>query len=150
MSELEFSQALEKPNEEFEYSCKITPNFDKNAFLPHKIGPEVSLKFKYFVDYDSVLHMNGYLSVPCEFMCDRCMARFNKNLFLDFEESAYPRMSEESEITYNMPRIKLDDVVTAYIITHFPSKVLCREDCKGLCPHCGANLNEGDCNCNKK
>ncbi len=149
MSELEFSQALEKTNVEFDYSGKITPSCSPEAFAPNRIGSEGTLRFKYFVDYDAVLHMKGYLSVTCSFVCDRCNAQFQRNLFLEFEENAYPKMSEESEITYNMPRINLDKIASDYIALHFPTKVLCREDCKGLCPKCGANLNEGNCNCFK-
>ena len=33
------------------------------------------------------------------------------------------------------------------IYTLIPTKILCREDCKGLCPNCGADLNEGECSC---
>ena len=43
--------------------------------------------------------------------------------------------------------IDLAEPIFAAILMETPYVVLCREDCKGLCPHCGANLNEGDCGC---
>ena len=41
----------------------------------------------------------------------------------------------------------LDEVVVTDLLLALPTKHLCREDCRGLCPHCGKNLNEGECGC---
>ena len=147
MSELDFSMALEKTNEEFEYSCSIAPSINPDAFAPHQILGSLSLHIKYFVDYDGLLHLKGHLIVPCRFQCDRCLGGFEKNLFLDFEEEVAPAPNDEYEFTYRMPRLKLDDVIETYLLTNFPSKILCKEDCKGLCPKCGENLNDRDCKC---
>jgi uncharacterized protein len=43
--------------------------------------------------------------------------------------------------------IDLHDDVRQTVLLSIPLKVLCSEDCKGLCPHCGANWNLGSCNC---
>lgn len=149
MSELEFSLALERTNEEFEYSCKVAPGISPEIFAPHRLDGDIDLKVKYYVDYDAVLHLSGYLKVPCCFVCDRCGSKFEKNLFLDFNEEVGSRNSKDFEVTYSAPRLKLDSIVESYLITNFPTKVLCREDCKGLCPRCGTNLNEGMCSCFK-
>ena len=47
-----------------------------------------------------------------------------------------------------MPR-GLAELATADILLELPTSVLCVESCKGLCPVCGANLNEGDCGCDR-
>lgn len=41
--------------------------------------------------------------------------------------------------------VTLDDTVYSEVLMNFPHRVLCREDCRGLCPVCGKDLNEGDC-----
>jgi len=41
----------------------------------------------------------------------------------------------------------LDDVVREQVLLAVPLKVTCREDCKGLCTHCGQNLNQRQCSC---
>lgn len=46
--------------------------------------------------------------------------------------------------------IELDEVVTTDILLSLPQKFLCRDDCKGLCPKCGCNLNNGECGCDKR
>ena len=42
---------------------------------------------------------------------------------------------------------KVTDDLRAEILLELPTNILCSEDCKGLCPHCGVNLNESTCNC---
>lgn len=44
-------------------------------------------------------------------------------------------------------QLSLDELARADILLELPSKFLCREDCRGLCPMCGKNLNEGLCGC---
>lgn len=46
--------------------------------------------------------------------------------------------------------LDLTSLIEEYAILEFPSVVLCKEDCKGLCPKCGKNLNLGECSCPKK
>lgn len=150
MLELEFSQALEAPNKEFELSENVTLDIEEDVFYPHKILGEASVNLKYFVDYDSILHLSGNIRVPCKFLCDRCGSSFERNLYLELNEQISPKMSEEDELSYDMPIIDLQKVISSYVLLNFPSKVLCREDCKGLCMHCGANLNEGNCDCSNE
>ena len=46
--------------------------------------------------------------------------------------------------------IELDEVVISDILLSLPQKFLCSDDCRGLCPKCGKNLNLGDCGCDKR
>ena len=46
--------------------------------------------------------------------------------------------------------LDLEDTVRTDVLLELPGKVLCSEDCKGLCCQCGKNLNEGSCTCEKK
>jgi len=59
--------------------------------------------------------------------------------------------AKKSELNYAIdklnPVIELDPDIREEIILDYPIKPLCKADCRGLCPKCGANLNEGGCNC---
>ena len=44
----------------------------------------------------------------------------------------------------------LDDIVRTVFVLNLDSKLLCREDCRGLCHRCGKNLNDGPCSCRKE
>ena len=55
---------------------------------------------------------------------------------------------DETEIGYyGESGLSLEDVVREQVLLSLPSRTLCNEDCKGLCPRCGQNLNTGTCNC---
>ena len=57
--------------------------------------------------------------------------------------------ADETEIGYyEESGLSLEDVVREQVLLSLPSRTLCNEDCKGLCPRCGQNLNTGTCNCN--
>ena len=56
----------------------------------------------------------------------------------------------EDYIVIEGDELDLDELIYSDIILLTPTKFLCKEDCKGLCPTCGKNLNEGDCACAKQ
>ena len=85
--ELEFSQALENPNQKFEFSGSFPLEIAEDSFAPNLIVGDASVILTYFVDYDSNLHLDGSVRVPCKFVCDRCCANFSKNLFTMFSSS---------------------------------------------------------------
>lgn len=149
MVELEFAQALEVPNQKFSRTFNIPLDFADGVFAPHMLQGDANVNLTYFVDYDSNLHLQGSVRVPCRFVCDRCGSFFEKNLFLELNEIVSPKMSEDDELSYDMPVIALDEIISSFVLINFPSKVLCREDCRGLCGKCGTNLNDSECECSK-
>lgn len=80
--------------------------------------------------------------------CDRCLVPVAIEISFNIEErfSHTGRDDEETE-TFSGDQIDLADYVQRGILGALPMKVLCREDCQGLCPVCGKDLNEGDCGC---
>ena len=82
--------------------------------------------------------------------CDRCGEETITPFERSFKHTAVQSLVGENEDDYlEAPdfALELDAPVTADILLSLPSKHLCKEDCKGLCPKCGKNLNEGDCGC---
>ena len=60
------------------------------------------------------------------------------------------RGDEEDIILFDGHEVELDDIVRDRFLMNLSGRYLCRDDCKGLCPVCGHNLNEGDCGCNRE
>ncbi len=96
-----------------------------------------------------VLHLEGRLTADMVCICDRCGAEFDSVKELPLEATIVEEESEEYPELYVLDgnEIDLDEILSTLFILDMDSKFLCREDCKGLCPKCGADLNEGDCGC---
>ncbi len=85
------------------------------------------------------------------YLCSRCLERVKVPIQFNINEMFYPSGSVENEKeaeTFCDDEMDLTDVIQRSILENLPMKVVCKEECKGLCPKCGKNLNEGDCNCN--
>jgi uncharacterized metal-binding protein YceD (DUF177 family) len=63
------------------------------------------------------------------------------------EEDVELAPGEVEIIYYEEDKLPLEEIVSQQMYLELPDKLLCREDCKGLCPTCGADLNEGACGC---
>ena len=97
------------------------------------------------------MEVTGEGELTLAYPCDRCLTpvevrvpikilrRFDTDTLLDEEDERVPFVQED--------QIDIDLLLTDEAMTVLPMKVLCKEDCKGICPKCGANLNEGPCSC---
>lgn len=73
--------------------------------------------------------------------CSRCLEDVEKEISQD--------LKFDYEVDETTEYIDLGDDIRQEIIVGLPVKVLCSDDCKGICLHCGANLNEEECDCGK-
>lgn len=69
----------------------------------------------------------------------------------DAEQGERSISEAETEIGYyEQSGLSLEDVMREQVLLSLPDRALCQQDCKGLCPHCGENRNERDCDCGSK
>lgn len=95
------------------------------------------------------------LLLNAHFECDRCNSDFNTTLETKYKTiylfgNNPDETDEPLNVTYlqvDASEIVLDDDIHDYALLAIPMKKLCKDDCKGLCPECGKNLNEGSCDC---
>ena len=92
------------------------------------------------------------LTLSCKYgfcrPCDRCGTPVEDETEVSFSHPLVQELVDERNDDYiETPdfTLELDEVVISDIILHYPQKYLCKDDCRGLCPKCGKNLNEGDC-----
>ena len=102
-----------------------------------------------------VLVMTGEISTCIHGTCDRCASDFDRDVLIPIDVVLVTEMAnEENEDEWVFPlegdSADLDDIVRTVFVLNLDSKLLCKEDCKGLCHRCGTNLNEGPCNCQKE
>ncbi len=104
----------------------------------------------------SKVHITGHGNVTIDIPCGRCLTSvpteidFEIDELVDFEKIHAGSASDILDAPYIDENLLDTDVLIGNaLLMHFPEKVLCREDCKGLCPKCGANLNLTTCSCDK-
>jgi uncharacterized protein len=103
--------------------------------------------------------VNGHLETRAQLECDRCLKPIELPVSADFaleyisgadyESSSVVALSEEelSVSVFDGESIDVDEIVKEQILLAVPARTLCRDDCKGICPECGIDLNTGQCNC---
>ena len=91
-------------------------------------------------DVGRCLVVRGQIKCKKIFTCDRCLTQATENQVHEFEEEF--DKAEAIDDLIDVTELLRDELLAAQ-----PLKNLCKADCKGLCPKCGANLNEGECGC---
>ncbi len=133
----------------FDYSLPMS-DFEISGDYPFKSPVKVSaeavnraglveLKIKAVFDYTT--------------RCDRCFEEITKHMEQVFVHGlATSLIDDENDDYIETPdyTLELDEVVISDIVLNLPSKMLCKDDCKGLCPVCGKNLNLSDCGCDSQ
>jgi uncharacterized protein len=104
----------------------------------------------------------GNISAKIEMDCSRCLSPVNSTLEISFkasyitaehytDEKDSELHGEDLELSiYDGEKIDLTDLAREQILLNLPTQTFCRENCKGLCPACGVNLNEKACSCETK
>ncbi len=106
--------------------------------------------------------VSGEISGEIELDCTRCLQAQEEVLAIRFDveyvSAEHYTSDKEAELgekdlevaVYEDDRIDLDELVREQILLNLPIRFYCKEDCRGLCPKCGANKNLTDCNCEVK
>ena len=105
------------------------------------------------------IRLVGSLAAKLETSCARCLEpvahHVEKSFDLIYRPQGVDRRADEASISeaeteigyYQGEGLLLEDALREQVLLATPVRALCREDCKGLCPHCGRNLNIEQCNC---
>lgn len=101
------------------------------------------------VNASEVLKLDGVLKVKYTSKCGRCLKDIGGQLKIKIREDFIEgEVNSNPEVyTYNDNYVLIDDILKDNIILNLPVKQVCSENCKGLCPRCGVDLNEKECSC---
>lgn len=102
------------------------------------------------------LELSGLAQSVLDTRCDRCL----KDIAVELSVPVVTLLAEELSnaddpdsddiVLLDNGQVDLDEIFTTACILALDSKHLCKEDCRGLCPTCGKDLNEGPCSCGKE
>ncbi len=98
--------------------------------------------------------LDCFVNTQAKLQCDRCGVQYDAALKNNFKLIFLFEVNENDEevddVFYLAPdddKLEISRSVREYVILSIPLKKLCSEDCKGLCPSCGVNMNVTECNC---
>lgn len=104
-------------------------------------------------NYTGIVELHATADFTLETACDRCAKPISLSLATKIFHTLVTSLNDETNdelLLVNELRFNLDELVTEDIFLDLPSKLLCSEDCKGICSKCGADLNAGSCSCEKE
>lgn len=120
----------------------------------------VSTAVRAFWEYDHV-RANGKVETRVKLTCSRCLEEYERDISSDFtifytqgenlagEEEVELSEEELISVPFTGDEIDMDFEISEQVMMEIPYKPLCSEECKGLCPNCGADLNRGECGCDR-
>ncbi|MGD9497735.1 MAG: DUF177 domain-containing protein [Armatimonadota bacterium] len=105
----------------------------------------------------------GHLAATARMQCGRCLLEHEVPIEFDFTETcslaqideplSYTQVADEDEPApipvLDGDVVDLSELVRQLLVLHLPVRSLCRPDCRGICPACGADLNETTCECER-
>lgn len=148
--QLDFTNLFNSDNEivNIDYNVKFD-DFQYSTYQPLKNGADV--KGKAYCKAD-VVYMDLNINFDFFGVCDRCADEIEKHYSFDLNKIIVRKLENEDDdyddyIVVENNVLDIDDLAYQEIQLFLPQKILCKEDCKGLCHKCGKNLNLGDCDC---
>lgn len=108
-------------------------------------------------DNNKQLLISGDTALDVTVPCDRCLTDVTVTIPVSIDRRVALDQGEvvvdcdEGEDTFlKEQQLDVDRLIYDEILVNWPAKVLCKDDCKGICPKCGQNLNQRDCGCDRQ
>ena len=137
---LPFSTSLDLSDLRYGTCCPVTESVDAEGIVRNTAG---------------VLMMTGSIRTCLHGICDRCATDFTRDVEIPVNVVLVTELADEdNEDEWVFPlegdSADLEDIIRTVFVLNMDSKLLCKDDCKGLCCRCGKNLNQEACTCQKE
>lgn len=145
---IDISAALNRPGTAVSFKCsKVIDKIILSGNILEFTSPLDIIGNVMYTGED--FNVKGQIEVEYKTQCNRCTKEVINNLKFDFSEEFSKVENEEHPDRYLFENneIDLESMALNNISLMVPMKHLCDEDCKGLCPVCGGDLNDTDCEC---
>ena len=154
---IDLSEVMSVKDKTLTVSAEIEADSFHTASATYKyVGPkEADLTFVNSGKRKALLTgiIKATLSIPCDRCLEPVLVDFSIDVCKEIDMSGQAdrdTMDEMSKYVSEDSMFDTEEFVYNEILVNLPMKVLCKEDCKGICNRCGANLNKESCDCNTK
>lgn len=130
----------------FEFTC------DTKGLSSDVISGTVEAKGE-IRNFSGYIVLNAEVSLKAQVICARCGNSFDTVFSFNTKQKLTDKLENKDNdefILIENGRFDVSEYVRSSMLLEKPAKFLCSEDCKGLCPKCGKNLNESPCSCDKR
>ena len=148
--QLDLRKIIDNPGAGAEFQCELpTEGLDFPSVAGYKGIPTAQGRV---FNEAGIIRLQGEINAEMECICDRCGEIFESTKVTEVDAVLSAEESDDNPELFliEADHIDLDEVLSTSFILDMETKFLCREDCKGLCPTCGKNLNLGPCGCRKQ
>lgn len=151
--QLDLSSIIDRPGESIDFSVSV--DLSDLVYGTNKPVSEPVLAVGSVRNTAGVLVMKGSITTCIHGTCDRCATDFDRQMELPIDVVLVTELAnEENEDEWVFPleanTADMEEIVRTVFVLNMDSKLLCKDDCAGLCCRCGKNLNNGPCGCQKE
>ena len=146
---LDLRQIIEVPGKSVPFKCELdTDGLKFESIKEYKTPPTAEGRV---FNEAGILTLEGTVTADMTCVCDRCGKEFDSVKVTNIKALITDGDSDDPEaFVLDGDKLDLGDALSTLFLLDMETKFLCREDCKGLCSECGADLNLGPCNCRKQ
>lgn len=134
---------------DFEFNLDMS-DFPFNGGFPFKDPVLVKGQVK---NSTGIVTLTATAEFTLSLTCDRCAQALTRSFTVPVEHTLVTEVNDETNdelIVTESFRYDVTPLITEDVVLFLPTKILCRNDCAGICSRCGKNLNEGPCGCQKE
>lgn len=145
---LDVSRALKNPGQLFPFEAEV--EIEPMEVLSDPVHfVDVRVEGEYLCTGDNRISLKAEVESQLDTRCSRCLepVRIPVNAAVDAIFDRQPDPEDPDLYSFEASTVKLTDAVRDALLLEMPMRILCKEDCRGLCPVCGINLNKDTCTC---
>ena len=152
---IDISKVVKSINKEVSEEVSIELDFFESRLGKFPILQKSPVMLTITNQENAAVFIRGTVDVTLSIPCGRCLEEVPTQICFDIDKKLDIREGvliddemEENDYLIGF-ELDVDKLVYAEILVNWPMRVLCKEDCEGICKVCGANLNKGDCGCQR-
>ena len=148
MGSLDVSRAIKNPGQVYPFEADVA--LEPVEVLGDMVQfQDVHAEGEYLCSGEARISLRAAVSATADTRCSRCLEPVSIPVKANVEAvfDRQPDPEDPDLYSFTASTVELTDAVRDALLLELPLRVLCSEDCKGLCPVCGINLNKDTCTC---